>query len=64
MRSHKAQVILTANNVRSAFQSIEQQQLVSLPSDVFKSDRFEPIEFGNSEQIAQGDFSRIDIEIA
>ena len=53
-------LLLTANNVRSAFQSIEQQQLVSLPSDVFKSDRFEPIEFGNSKQIAQRDFSRID----
>ena len=53
-------LLLTIGNIYQAINSFEQQQLISLPSEVFASHKYQPIQFGNTENLAQQDFSEID----
>jgi transglutaminase/protease-like cytokinesis protein 3 len=53
-------LLLTIGNIYQAINSFEQQQLISLPSEVFASHKYQPIQFGDTEDLAQQDFSEID----
>jgi transglutaminase/protease-like cytokinesis protein 3 len=53
-------LILTIGNVYRVVSSFEQQQLISLSSDVFASHKYQPIQFGDAKNLAQKDFSEID----
>lgn len=53
-------LLLTVGNVKSAFKSFDQRQLISIPSDSFASSNYLPIQLGSTEKIAQQDFEKID----
>lgn len=53
-------LILTLGNVYRVVSSFEQQQLISLPSELFASHKYQPIQFGDTKNLAQHDFSEID----
>jgi transglutaminase/protease-like cytokinesis protein 3 len=53
-------LILTVGNVYRVVSSFEQQQLISLPSELFASQKYQPIQFGDAKKLAQRDFSEID----
>ena len=54
-------LLLTINNIRDAFISSENQQLISVSSTSALSDRHHPIHYGATDQIARQDFSEIDL---
>lgn len=53
-------LLLTVGNVYRAVNFSGQQQLISLPSTSFASQQYQPIQFGNTENLARQDFSQID----
>ena len=54
-----ASLILTFNNIQTAFKSYSDRQLIS-PSENFASSKYQPIRLGSYEKISQHDFSKID----
>jgi transglutaminase/protease-like cytokinesis protein 3 len=55
-----ATLLITVANVYRAVNVSGQQQLISLPSTSFASHQYQPIQIGNSENLARQDFSQID----
>ncbi|MEL6496047.1 MAG: transglutaminase domain-containing protein [Cyanobacteria bacterium J06623_7] len=53
-------LLLTAGQVYRAVISFEQQQLIPRASEIFASSKYQPIQPGDSFQLAQEDFTRID----
>lgn len=53
-------LLITVGNVRTVLRSINQQQLVSLQSEIFPSSDYQPIQFGSPQQIGSQDLSEID----
>ncbi len=53
-------LLLTVGNIQTALKSFNNQQLVSLQSDIFPSSEYQPIQLGSTDKIAQQDFSEID----
>ena len=53
-------LLLTLTNVKTAFKSFGDRQLISIPSDSFDSSKYLPIQPGSTEKIAQQNFDKID----
>jgi transglutaminase/protease-like cytokinesis protein 3 len=53
-------LLFTIGNIYRAVNSFEQQQLISLPGETFASHKYQPIQLGNTENLARQDFSEID----
>ena len=51
---------ITIGNVQTAFISINKQPLISLQSDIFPSSKYQPIQLGSTQKIAQQNFLQID----
>jgi hypothetical protein len=51
---------LTVGNLQTAFKFWNNQQLIPLQSELYHSSKYQPIQFGSTEKIAQQDFSQID----
>ena len=54
-----ASLLLTFNNIQTAFKSYSDRQLIS-PSENFASSKYQPILFGDRQKISQYDFSKVD----
>lgn len=54
-------LIVTAGNLKIAFNSLQAQYLVPLQSEIFDSSKYQPIQVGNSQKIAQQNLSEIDL---
>jgi transglutaminase/protease-like cytokinesis protein 3 len=54
-------LLLTIGNIYRTVNSFKQQQLISLPSEAFASQKYQPIQFGDTKNLAQHDFDQIDI---
>ena len=54
-------LLLTAVNVYHTGSSLEQQQLIPTASEIFASQKYLPIQPGDSVKLAEQDFSRIDL---
>ncbi|MEM8675042.1 MAG: transglutaminase domain-containing protein [Cyanobacteria bacterium P01_G01_bin.67] len=53
-------VLVTAGNMRNTFVRFQSQQLISVTSETFASNKFLPLEFGSTDVIRQQDFKEID----
>ncbi|MBE9043173.1 transglutaminase [Pleurocapsales cyanobacterium LEGE 10410] len=53
-------LLLTTGNIKTAFHSFNEQQLISIPSDSFDSSKYLPIHPGSTKKIAQQDLAQID----
>ncbi|MGL4884076.1 MAG: transglutaminase domain-containing protein [Waterburya sp.] len=51
---------LTVGNLQTALKFWNNQQLIPLQSELYNSSKYQPIQFGSTEKIAQQDFSQID----
>ena len=53
-------LLFTVGNIKTAFKSFNEQQLIAISSDTFDSSKYLPIQLGSTEKIAQQDFDEID----
>ena len=54
-------LLLTLGNVYRAVNSFERQQLIPTTSELFASQKYQPLLIGNSQNLAQQDFASIDL---
>jgi len=53
-------LLITWVNVKTAFNSLSTQSLISLKPDIFSSTKYQPLKFGSSTKITRHDFTELD----